>query len=132
MQQFCQGARLQRGARMLVLLDELHDLVGEFVGRLWPSGARQQAGNAVAFERGLGLIVGWPRQTEKRGGIGLVDAILLDVTQHLVLHLHEIERIEEGGLTKPGCTDGFGPRIECSELAQSLTFGLVGHGITSS
>lgn len=71
-----QGSRLQRSPRVLVLLDELPNLVGGLVGLLRPAGARQQAGNALAFKRGIGLIVGWPRQAEKRGGIGLVDAIL--------------------------------------------------------
>ncbi|EIM24355.1 hypothetical protein MicloDRAFT_00070080 [Microvirga lotononidis] len=120
MQQLRQGPCLQRGPRLLVLLDELHNLGGELVGRLRPPGPRQQAGDALAFERGLGLIVGWARQTEKRGGFGLGDAALLDVTQHLVLYLHEIERIEEAGLPKPECADGFGTRVEGSELSSDI------------
>jgi hypothetical protein len=127
-----QGACLLRSAGAQVLLDEAHDLVGELVGRLRATRAGQQAGEAVALEGGLSLVVGGARHAEQRSRLGLVDAVLAGVAKHLVLHLHEVVGIEEARAMEPRGADGFGPRVEHAKLAQPIALGLLGHRNPSS
>ena len=54
---------------------------------------------------------------------GLADGTIVDVnlTQHLVLDLHQVVGIEEVAVAKQRMADGFRMRIECAVTAKRLT-----------
>jgi hypothetical protein len=122
-------ARLHGRTGALVLLDHQHHFGRQLVRRLWASGLRQQSCETVALEGRFGLVEGWPREAEQARRLGLGDASLPCMSQHLVLHLQQIVGIEEPSRMKPVGLNPLGLRIEHPGLAQTVELGWrFGHG----
>ena len=103
--------------------DEGHDVGAELVSRARPALARQEAGEALAAERGARLVERGPRNPEGRHRGGDRRTVDVDPPDQLVLDLHEIAGVEERGLLKSGSVtrSGRGLRVRCSRRA--ATFG---------
>ena len=56
---------------------------------------RQESLDPVGAEGSLGLIKGGPRESESLGGLSNGYALHLDTTDHLVLDLEQVARVEE-------------------------------------
>ncbi len=110
----------ERGIGRQLPGDKLHHLGGQFVSTLRAALLRQQAEYTVVLKGRLSLIK--RRAGEAEGLRGLADGTIVDVnlTQHLVLDLHEVVGIEKVAVAKQSMTDGFRMRIECSMTAKRL------------
>ena len=76
-----------------------------------------RASYAILVEGDLGLIERWPRKAKRRGRFGNRTAFFLDTTQHLVLDLNHIPRIEELAGSEKLVGHVFRAWVECSRTA---------------
>ena len=90
-----QFGRVQRRIFLTDLLKKVHDLAGELVRLLGSALVWHKASYAPLLECELGLIERWTREAKRRGRFGDRTAFFLDTTEHLVLDLNYIPRIEE-------------------------------------
>jgi hypothetical protein len=105
-------------------LDERHHLGGELVGTLRAALLRQQSGEPLLRKRRFGLIERGTGNTKESCGLGLLHALEADLTEHLVLHLHQIARIEEAFALEPGRPHSIRMPVQCTLLFEVLRFGI--------
>ena len=100
---------------------------GEFVGTLWTAFVRQQSIETVFPQRPVGFVVGDPGKSESVRGTGHGPAVAVNPAQHLVLHLHKIVGVEEGGFLEQGIADPLGLGIEGVVVSQCTPLGGFAH-----
>ena len=109
-----------RLARNQPRLQEGQDLAVDLVGAAWAGLLWDQSGNPGGVEVRLGLVVGRPGDAILVGSLrhrGVVDG---DTTQHLVLDLHGVVRIEELASPKLWIAHLLGRRIERALFEESV------------
>src|SRR5215475_15438454 len=84
----------------------------------WP--LWDQSRNPCSIEVRLGLVVGWPGNAIVVGNLGHRRVVDQDTTQHLVLDLHGIVRIEELVSLKLWIAHLLGRRIERALFQKSV------------
>ncbi len=105
-------ARMQCGIRGTTLFDEGHDLGGKLVGALGSASVWQQPGDPRPGKRGFGLIERGARYPIHLGSLDLACALVCDLSQHLVLDLHEIGWVEEAAGLEVRGTYALGVAVE--------------------
>jgi hypothetical protein len=117
------------------------DNEGDNLGRdlVTASGAArlgQQAGKPSRGERVLGLVEGRPRHPEGGGDVADGNAVGLVAPYHLVAHLDEVFRVEEGVVGEQGIAHRLRMRIESTVARQSLALRVLtrrsGHALLPS
>ena len=93
-------------------LQERQDLAVDLVGTARTSLLRDQSRNPGIIEVRLGLVVGRPGNAVLVGNLGHRRVVDGDTTQHLVLDLHGVVRIEELASPKLWIAHLLGRRIE--------------------
>ena len=81
---------------------------------------RQQAGKPGRGDRVLSLVEGRPRHAEGGGDVADGNTVGLVAPYHLVAHLDEVFRVEEGVVGKQGIAHRLRMRIEGTVAHQSL------------
>src|SRR5208337_4828179 len=99
------------------LLDEFHQLGGEFVGLPRTALSRYQPCHTASLESSKRLIKRRTRKTKRIGGPADGLAFNLRFAQHLVLHLNNISGIEKVAALKQLVPDGIWPGVECALLS---------------
>jgi len=95
-------------------------LVAELVWPLRAALARQQSRQSLAPEQLLSDIEDRAGQTGRLSRLHHGPTLLLDASQHLVLDLHQIVRIEERAVPKEWIGHGLGARVSGALCAQGL------------
>src|ERR1700730_17194599 len=100
-------------------LQECENVAVELVGSggAWP--LRDQSRNPRSIEVRLGLVIGRPRNAILVGNLGHRGAVDGGTTQHLVLDLHGVVRIEELASLKLWIAHLLGRRIERALFEES-------------
>src|SRR5215831_1902454 len=103
-------------------LQERKDLAVDLVRATgaWP--LWNQSRNPSGIEVRPGLVVGWPGNAILVGNLGHRRVVDGDTTQHLVLHLHSVVRIEELASLKLRIAHLLGRRIERALFEESVGF----------
>jgi hypothetical protein len=101
-----------------------HHRVVEFVGAAWPAFPRHQADDPPLLEGGLRLIERRARDRKRVGRARHGFALDVHLTEHFVLHLHEIPPIEKVVRGKQWILDGLRTRMERAVGTQGVGFGM--------
>jgi hypothetical protein len=118
--------RRQRRAGSLEIDNERDDLCGDLVPAFRPARMRQQAGEPGRGKRVLSLVEGRPRNAKARGNVADRDAVGLMPPHHLVTHLDEIPRVEEGVVDEQRVAHHLGVRIEGAVARQRFALEVCG------
>ena len=121
---FHQSRSSQRGILNESLLHEFHYLVTEFVSGLGTSLSREKTSQSVLLELMAHLIERDARKAEGSSGILDRTSRLFCLTQHLVLHLHKIARIEKLVVVEEWRFNFAWVGIERPLFVQSIPFGI--------
>src|SRR5579863_1552941 len=118
----CELRRGQRSIGCLDSADELHDLGSQLVAAARSALFWKQARQAGLLKRGPGLIE--RRPGESKGFRRRTDGLLVDsdLTEHLVLDLDQVLRVEEIAVLKQLVLYILRARVENPLLAERLAF----------
>ena len=94
----------------------------ELVGAARAALLGHQPGDPRGVELRLGVVVGGPREPVLLGGVRHRGVIHHDAAQQLVLHLHEVARVEELARLKLRIADFLGGRVQRALGAQGHGF----------
>lgn len=103
-------------------IDERHHLGSELVGTPWAALLRQQSGESVLRKRRFGLIERGTGNTKEGCRLRLLHTLEADLAEHLVLHLHQVARIEEPIALEPGRPHSLRMPVQCTLLLEVLRF----------
>ena len=121
----CQGGRTQRRILLLLLAKESDNFRGEFVRLVRATFARSQSRQAIPTKCGLDQVKRRARKAERLRHTRYRMAIVSDAPQHLVLDLQPVAGVEECVGSEHLLADILGARVETTQLAQGLLFGIV-------
>src|SRR3974390_3555661 len=93
-------------------LQQRQDLAVNLVGTAWTWLLWDQSSNPGRIEVRLGLVVGWPGNTILVGNVCHGNVVDGDATQHLVLDLNGVARVEELASPKLWIAHLVGHRLE--------------------
>src|SRR2546421_4936280 len=111
------------------LFEPVDDLVGELVRPLRSGTLGQQPGHPARLENRLSLVEGRSREAEVGGHLADRLALLAAPTQHLVLDLDHVARVEEQIAGREGgVADRLWPRVEGVVATQGRFLVLAGSG----
>src|SRR5471032_451896 len=125
---FGQCPRLDRAVGPHPPFDKRHQVGVELMRAFRAALFGQEARQTVTRKGCLGLIERWTGHSEQCGGLRLGRAAGTGVAQHLVLHLHQVVRIEEVPRSKPCRVYVLGMRIERAKFGKAFMLGIwLGH-----
>src|SRR4029453_6199265 len=117
-----QLSRLTGGVRLTRLVEEVHDVIGGFMGTLGAALFRHESLEAMLAKLFLQCIEVAPLEAKVFGRLGHGTAIFFDAPKHLVLHLEGVIRVKKGMGLEQAILYLFRSRVESPRGCQFLSF----------